>query len=185
MVFPTVAARTGPSGTTCCAITASRKLLLTGKCCLPTTWATYPEMLPRDPGFIMPGIAALLQQLRLLDAPVGLLTGNVRAGARLKLGHFDLFHHFAFGGFGDDHHHRDDVAREALAVVHRQFNGSVVADEIWVIGDTPLDVACARAIGARAVAVGTGWHSMEELAASKPDVLLADLSDPAPLLGKG
>ena len=107
-----------------------------------------PEMLPRHPGYVMPGIAALLEQLQLLNAPVGLLTGNVRDGARLKLSHFRLFHHFAFGGFGDDHHDRDDVAREALAVVHRQFNGSVAADEIWVIGDTPLDVACARAIGA-------------------------------------
>lgn len=142
-----------------------------------------PELLRRHPARVLPGIAALLEQLQNRNAPVGLLTGNVRAGARVKLGHFGLFHHFAFGGFGDDHHHRDDVAREALAVVHRHCDKAIAPEEIWVIGDTPLDVACARAIGARAVAVATGFHSMEELAAAKPDLLFADLSDPTPLMG--
>ncbi len=142
-----------------------------------------PESLARHQGRILPGIAALLERLRELDHVVlGLLTGNVRAGARIKLGHFDLFQHFAFGGFGDDHYERDDVAREALAAVHRHLNGAVNLTELWVIGDTPLDVSCARSIGARAVAVTTGWHAREELEASKPDLLLTDLADPRPLL---
>jgi phosphoglycolate phosphatase-like HAD superfamily hydrolase len=116
------------------------------------------------------------------DALVGLLTGNIRAGARIKLGHFGLFHHFVVGGYGDKHLCRDDVAREALAEVHNHLNGSFQLDRVWVIGDTPLDIRCARAIGARVAAVCTGWHRREELAAAQPDLLLTDLSDPKPLL---
>ncbi len=142
-----------------------------------------PRCLATGMGRVLPGIAELLELLRgRKDVVVGLLTGNVRAGASLKLGHFGLFEHFAFGGFGDLHHDRDDVAREALVEAHRHLNGAVVAEKVWVIGDTPLDVRCARAIGARAVAVTTGWHSRAELAACEPDLLLDDLGNPARLL---
>ena len=69
-------------------------------------------------GRVLPGIIELLENLQQRpDVAVGLLTGNVRAGARAKLGHFGLFDKFAFGGFGDHHFDRDDVAREALAEV--------------------------------------------------------------------
>jgi phosphoglycolate phosphatase-like HAD superfamily hydrolase len=63
-----------------------------------------------------------------------------------------------------------------------RLNGTVHPDKIWVIGDTPLDIRCARSIGARAVAVATGWHSREELADHRPDLLLNDLADPQALL---
>jgi phosphoglycolate phosphatase-like HAD superfamily hydrolase len=142
-----------------------------------------PACLASSPGRILPGISALLDQLATHDeVAVGLLTGNLREGARLKLGHFGLFDYFAFGGYGDRHFDRDDVAREALAEVQARFNGSVPAERVWVIGDTPLDVRCARAIGARVAAVATGWHSQEELAEARPDLLLMDFTDPAPLL---
>src|SRR5262249_8462247 len=113
---------------------------------------------------------------------LGLLTGNIRAGAQAKLGHFGLDHYFGFGGFGDHHLDRDDVAREAYDAVHRNHNGSVVRERIWVIGDTPLDIRCARTIGVRVAAVATGWHSLAELEAEGPDLLFADLADPEPLL---
>jgi phosphoglycolate phosphatase len=142
-----------------------------------------PACLAASQGRVLPGIVALLEHLRADGrVAVGLLTGNVRDGARLKLGHFGIHHHFEFGGFGDVHLDRDDVAREALQAIHGRFNGSVAPERIWVIGDTPLDIRCARSIGARAVAVTTGWHSAEELAGHRPDLLLTDLSDPAPLL---
>jgi phosphoglycolate phosphatase-like HAD superfamily hydrolase len=142
-----------------------------------------PACLSRCAGRVLPGIAALLEQLsRRSDVAVGLLTGNIRAGARVKLGHFGLFDYFAFGGFGDLHFDRDDVAREALAAVHQRWNGTVSPDRLWVIGDTPLDVRCARSIGANAIAVTTGWHSREELEEHAPDLLLTDLADPSPLL---
>ncbi len=76
------------------------------------------------------------------------------------------------------------MAREALAEVRRQLNGSVCLERIWVVGDTPLDIRCARCIGARAVAVATGWHSLEELSVHQPDLLLADLSNHEPLLAQ-
>ncbi len=142
-----------------------------------------PHYLARHQGKVLPGIAGLLKQLSArADVAVGLLTGNVREGARLKLGHYALYDHFTFGGFGDDHFDRDDVAREALEAAHRHLNGRVHLERSWVIGDTPLDIRCARCIGVRVAAVATGWHSLEELAAAQPDVLLTDLSDPSPLL---
>jgi phosphoglycolate phosphatase len=143
-----------------------------------------PAALAKHNGRVLPGIAALLQTLAERDdVAVGLLTGNIREGAHVKLGHFGLNDHFAFGGFGDHHWERDDVAREALAAIHGLHGNTVPLQRVWVIGDTPLDVQCARAIGARVVAVATGLHTVDQLRATEPDLLLADLSDHAPLLG--
>ena len=142
-----------------------------------------PNSLNVRDGRVLPGILGLLDWMRTAGTySIGLLTGNVRAGAKVKLGHYGLFEHFAFGGFGDNHFDRDDVAREALAVIREEIDSVMSADQIWVIGDSPLDVQCARAIGARVAAVATGMHSVEQLAASKPDIVLADLSDPSPLI---
>jgi phosphoglycolate phosphatase len=142
-----------------------------------------PAALASHHGRVLPGIAGLLDVLlERDDVEVGLLTGNIRAGAEAKLGFFGLFHHFAFGGFGDHHFDRDDVAREALAVIGQRLGSATRPERIWVIGDTPLDVQCARAIGARAVAVATGWHTQDQLRATEPDLLVADFADHAPLL---
>ncbi len=142
-----------------------------------------PACLNAHRGRVLPGIQHLLAHLRArAECAVGLLTGNVRAGAKAKLGHYSLYEHFSCGGFGDDHFDRDDVAREALASVRREVGARVQPEQIWVIGDTPFDVRCARAIGARVAAVATGVHSLAELRASQPDVALTDLADPAPLL---
>jgi phosphoglycolate phosphatase-like HAD superfamily hydrolase len=144
-----------------------------------------PGCLQLGTGRVLPGIAELLEQLNgRADVLIGLLTGNLRAGARAKLGHFGLFDYFVCGGYGDVHLDRDDVAREALAEVRQRLNGTLVLDRVWVIGDTPLDVRCARAVGARVAAVATGWHSTEELAAHQPDLLMADLSDATELLDR-
>jgi phosphoglycolate phosphatase len=142
-----------------------------------------PGCLGSHQGRVLPGVAELLEHMGgRADVWLGLLTGNVHAGARIKLGHFGLFHHFRFGGYGDDHHDRDDVARAALREVQRQLPAAVAPENIWVIGDTPLDVRCARAIGVRVAAVATGWHPSEELAACRPDLLMPDLADPERLL---
>lgn len=142
-----------------------------------------PEKLRTHRGRVLPGVEDLLIKLRQRpDVALGLLTGNVRAGAQAKLGYFGLFDHFPFGGFGDHHFDRDDVAREALNDVHRHLGKPVSCEQIWVIGDTPLDVRCARAIGARVIAVATGIHTLEDLAATSPDLLLADCADHGPLL---
>lgn len=142
-----------------------------------------PASLNAHRGCVLPGIQNLLDHLlRRNHCALGLLTGNVRAGAKAKLGHFGLAEHFRFGGFGDHHFDRDDVAREALAAVRDEVGADVLPEQIWVIGDTPLDVRCARAIGAKVAAVATGVHSFEELVSSEPDVAVHDLADPTPLL---
>lgn len=142
-----------------------------------------PDCLAKHNGRILPGIDLLLRHLQKRDdVLLGLLTGNVRDGARLKLGHYGLFDYFAFGGFGDAHYERDEVAREAFAAVCQHCKTAVARENIWVIGDTPLDVQCARAIGARVAAVTTGWHPWEELEAAQPDLLVKDFSDPGPFL---
>jgi phosphoglycolate phosphatase-like HAD superfamily hydrolase len=112
------------------------------------------------------------------------LTGNIRAGAGVKLAHYGIDRYFSFGAFGDERLDRDAVAHDALALSRLHVDESIHASRIWVIGDTPLDIQCARAIGARAVAVATGTHTTEELAAGSPDVLLPDLSDATALLSR-
>lgn len=145
--------------------------------------ARLPAALQKVEGRICPGIEKILEALHPRDEVVlGLLTGNVRRGAAHKLGHFGLWDYFAVGGFGDEHFDRDDVARSALAAVEVHLGRRVDPADVWVIGDTPLDVRCARAIGAKAVAVATGWHPLDELHATGADYVLADLGDHAELL---
>ncbi len=143
-----------------------------------------PVSLSSHGGGPCPGVRELLAALQPRPGTVlGLLTGNVRVGAKKKLGHFGLWDYFVCGGFGDEHSDRDDVARSALAEVRAHLGRDVDTSDVWVIGDTPLDVKCARAIGARAIAVATGWHAVEELAACQPDHLFEDLSDHQRVLG--
>jgi phosphoglycolate phosphatase-like HAD superfamily hydrolase len=145
--------------------------------------ANLPNSLRTRGGTVCPGIPELLAAVAGRPGVVlGLLTGNVRLGAQVKLGHFGLWECFTCGGFGDEHHDRDDVARAALACAREHVGRHVDPSEVWVIGDTPLDVSCARAIGANAVAVATGWHPLEELAGHNPDFIFNDLSDHSHLL---
>ncbi len=142
-----------------------------------------PASLARHRGQVLPGIGDLLEHLATrAGVAVGLLTGNIREGARLKLGHYRLYHHFAFGGFGDLHLDRDDVARDALAAGRQHLGAAGALGQVWVVGDTPLDIRCARAIGARVAAVATGLHPVDELAAARPDLLFTDLADFQPFL---
>lgn len=142
--------------------------------------ASYFRLLPHSlqtrQGVILPGVVEVLEQLRKRDdVLLGLLTGNFAQGAQLKLAHYGLDHHFQLGGFGDEYLDRDDVAREAFRIV-RSRHTDVEPHHIWVIGDTPSDVRCGRAIGAKVLAVGTGMFSVSELEPHKPDMLLEDLS---------
>jgi phosphoglycolate phosphatase-like HAD superfamily hydrolase len=111
------------------------------------------------------------------DLALGLLTGNLREGARLKLEYYQLMHHFDFGGYGDEHLDRNQVAEMAVTAAKQHTNSSFDPDRVWVIGDTPLDVRCARWINARVLAVATGNHSRDELAGFQPDLLVDHLSD--------
>jgi phosphoglycolate phosphatase len=140
-----------------------------------------PGFLKSSPGEILPGIRDVLERPHPTWS-VGLLTGNVASGAEIKLRHFGLWQYFAFGVFADGLKHRDDVARRGLGIIAKHVNRDVDPQEIYVIGDTPADVQCARAIGAKAVAIATGWHPEEELRASKPDWFLPDFTYAGDLL---
>ncbi len=142
-----------------------------------------PICLEKYDGQILPGVPSLLDALSdRNDVVIGLLTGNFEVGARLKLEYYDLQHHFEFGSFGDRHLDRNDVAREALDEAHKRYKGMVASDRLWVVGDTPADVRCGRAIDAQVVAVSTGMYSIDQLEAAEPDHLFADFSHPEPLL---
>ncbi|RMF63657.1 MAG: hypothetical protein D6743_10410 [Calditrichaeota bacterium] len=116
------------------------------------------------------------------DVVLGLLTGNWRRGAELKLRHFDLWHYFKLGAFADDSEFRDRLPEVASRRFRELTDRPISPRDMFVIGDTPLDVACARPFGARSVAVATGFFSYEELQEAKPDFLLRDLSDRAAFL---
>lgn len=149
--------------------------------------SAYLEELPKHlasrEGMVLPGVVEILEILHARDdVLLGLLTGNFALGAKTKLAHFQLDHYFPFGGYGDHHHHRDDVAREAFRLLEEFHQQPVLLDRLWVIGDTPADIQCGRAIGAKVVAVGTGLYSLEELETAQADYLFADFSDPTRLL---
>src|SRR5204863_10188674 len=115
---------------------------------------------------VMPGIRELLQILeRREDVLLGLLTGNFQAGARIKLEHFDLWRYFRCGAFGDNAPDRNGLMPRALARVADCGDSFEAADAV-VIGDTPLDIACAKAGGARSIGVATGSNGVDELRAA-------------------
>lgn len=98
-----------------------------------------------------------------LGMAVGLGTGNVREGARVKLERVGLYRHFAFGGFGDDHELRPELIRVGAQRGAASLGLPVEAVRVVVIGDTPKDVAAAQAIGAECVAVATGAWGADAL----------------------
>ena len=127
---------------------------------------------------LMPGVRELLDVLRRRDdVYVALLTGNYEEGARIKLEYFDLWRYFPCGAFGDDAPQRDGLVSKALERIAASGGPSFSAADAVVIGDTPLDVACAAFCGARSIAVATGSHSVEELRAAGADVVMQDLSN--------
>jgi phosphoglycolate phosphatase len=136
-----------------------------------------PDCLETLPGALLPGVRELLQHLHENpDVHLSLLTGNYVEGAWIKLRHFEIDHFFKSGGYGDDHPHRDDVARLALRNAGEHLKREIAGKDACVIGDTPADIRCARAISARAVAVATGMYSRDQLHPYAPDHLFDDLS---------
>lgn len=136
------------------------------------------EKLKEISGVILPGVEETLNELEQHDeVHLGLLTGNFAEGAFLKTNHFGIDHYFTLGSYGDHHSNRDDVARQALQQIHSKHGTSVESNQLWVIGDTPADVQCARAIGANVIAVATGIFSRETLQQANPDILVDNLTE--------
>lgn len=127
----------------------------------------------------LPGVEAVLDALEPRDDVVlGLLTGNVIDGARVKLGAAAIdIERFVLGAYGSDHELRPELPRIARERAIAALARDVPRDALVVIGDTPLDIACAHAQGARALAVATGRFSVDELAAHTPAAVLASMAD--------
>lgn len=127
---------------------------------------------------LMPGVRLLLERLSpLSNVVIGLLTGNFAAAAKIKLQYFGIWDYFVFGAYGDDAPVRDDLV--PIAVSRARASDVVIASDVEaiVVGDTPLDVRCAIAGGARSVAVCTGSYGEYELREAGADSVLRDLTD--------
>ena len=128
---------------------------------------------------VLPGVGALLRRVAgEAGVAVGLGTGNLRRGAELKLARAGLDAHFAFGGFGCDHEDRAELLRIGAARGAARLGVDVEDCRIVVVGDTPRDVAAARAIDAACVAVGTSGVTLDVLRAAGAAHVFADLTDP-------
>ena len=145
--------------------------------------AALPDALNNPAGRVLPGVVALLDAVTgRADVVVGLLTGNFRGGAVAKLRHFRLLRFFDpdRGGYGGTSPDRADVAAAAVAALPAGYG------PVWVLGDTPADVACGKSVGAKTLGVATGGSTADELRAAGADVVLPDLSDtPAVLAALG
>jgi phosphoglycolate phosphatase-like HAD superfamily hydrolase len=128
---------------------------------------------------VLPGVPELVGTLRDSGYPLGVLTGNVQEVAWLKLRVSRLDDAFRFGAFGDDADQRADLVPIALERARDTLGVDTPLHRIWIVGDTPRDIACARANDVRVIAVATGHWTADQLAEHAPDVLLPNLADAA------
>ncbi len=127
---------------------------------------------------VLPGIVEILKQA--FDMPhllIGLGTGNLEEGAKIKLERGGLNSYFSFGGFSSDSHHRPEILKMAVKKAEKKFGVQLSPEEVIVIGDTPRDLSAARAIGAKAICVATGGYTFEDLKACNPDHLMKDFEN--------
>lgn len=134
-----------------------------------TDWLAH--ILPDCKGDLLPGVWQFIYHLQSLPDPpiLGLLTGNIRLGAEIKLRHYSVWDFFTTGGFADDHEDRNQIAAIAYQRGSRVAGVKLKGEEVLVIGDTPLDIECGRAIGAKVLAVATGGSTEEALKSHRPD----------------
>lgn len=137
------------------------------------------HLLSKTNGGICVGVWNFINGLMAMPVPpmLGLLTGNIRLGAEIKLRYFHVWDQFQIGAFGDDDENRDRLAVLAQKRASEKLGVNLAGSEILVVGDTPLDIQCARAIQAKVIAVGTGGYTMDELKPFKADWLVSNLSE--------
>jgi phosphoglycolate phosphatase-like HAD superfamily hydrolase len=135
------------------------------------------DNLANNPGMILPGIGDLLSLTDHAAIGRGLLTGNLRRGAELKLAVHRLADQFQFGAFSDDHYDRNLLGPIAKTRAETLYGKTFDPQNIYVIGDTPRDIDCGKTLGARTVAVATGSYSRKELHPYEPDFLFDNLCD--------
>jgi len=148
----------------------------------PALWERYlrhlEARLADHPVDVLPGVADLLEALgRLRDTGVGLLTGNIAGGARLKLRSAGLLEHFAVGSYGSDHEERDELPAIALRRARETWGVTFRPEDVVVVGDTPRDVQCGRRESLRTLGVATGHFGVDALVDAGADHVVRDLSD--------
>lgn len=149
---------------------------------------SYLELLPHEliegpQGLVLPGILELLETLHHRPAVAqGLLTGNLKRGAEFKLTHYKVWHYFEFGAFADDSPHRNDLGPHALRRAKERHAADFAPEQTFIIGDTPHDIECGRAIGARTIAVATGNFTTEQLKVHQPTMVFENFADTAAFL---
>ncbi|MEE9133915.1 MAG: HAD family hydrolase [Gemmatimonadota bacterium] len=127
---------------------------------------------------VLPGVAELLAVLEgRTGISLGLLTGNIEEGARLKLAAADVPWRFDVGAYGSDSEERSEIARIAVERGRSSVGAGDAPASVVVVGDTPEDIACARAVNARAIAVATGRHGVGELEEAGADAVFGDFRD--------
>lgn len=129
---------------------------------------------------LMPGVPDILDACQTRgDCLLGVATGNLEEGARIKLSRGNLLEYFLFGGYGSDAIDRTEIVRKAIERGCAHAGKEVPPDSIFVIGDTPHDIFCARKLGVRSIGVAAARFNEHELREAQPDWVLPDLTDPA------
>ncbi len=145
--------------------------------------ALLPKTLPMVKPYLHVGIREALDAVHAHpEIHQALLTGNLKEGARLKLTHLGIWDYFEFGAFADDSHIRNELGPFALARAKETLGIDFPPERVYIIGDTPHDVACGKAIGAKTIAVATGAFTVEQLTALEPTHVFANLAETEALL---
>lgn len=149
---------------------------------IPSILEAYVSFLKEEvqlsPGYrVLPGIVSLLEEmLHRQDVVLGLATGNIELGARIKLERGGLNRYFEFGGFGSDSEDRTELVRRAAEKAADKIGTSIPPSNTFVIGDTPLDIDAGNRAGFKTIGVGTGSYSAEQLLAAGATAAVADIS---------
>ncbi len=143
--------------------------------------AVLPDFVASSPGYrVLEGVEVLLQRLTDEGVLLGLTTGGLQAAAHAKLGRGQLNHYFYVGGYGSDSEDRVELTRAAITR-GKQMRDGIAMGDVYVVGDTPLDVAAAEGVGAVSVGVASGRYDVDELGAAGADHVLASLAHPFPV----
>jgi phosphoglycolate phosphatase-like HAD superfamily hydrolase len=129
---------------------------------------------------VLDGAEDLLQRLTTAGIILGVTSGAMEGAARTKMEPGKLNRYFVFGSYGSDSPDRTEVTRLGIAKAARLHGGDLSAEQVYVVGDTPRDVAAGRAAGGTAIGVATGHYGVDELGAAKADHVLHSLTDPFP-----
>lgn len=143
--------------------------------------SVLPDYVASSPDYrVLAGVSELLERLTQAGALLGLTTGGLEAAAHAKLGRACLNHYFLLGGYGSDSEDRTALTRVAVDRGRRMLDASLDLDDVFVVGDTPLDIAAAEGVGAVSVGVASGRYDVEELRAAGADHVLVSLAHPFP-----